>query len=130
MKKLSKEQSVAASKMLGQMDTLAQTIMQRYASWGMSPVDAKKVVNALDSVADNFERCAFGEDSLQARQIEVLKQARVIQQDSDESYMSTFNAPTAPVQTDGDEPYMQAYKDDQTQAVATGKSTVGRPLAP
>lgn len=130
MKKLSKEQSVAASHMLGRMDTLAQTVMQRYASWGMSQEDAKRVVNALDSVADDFERCAFGEESLQARQIEVLKQAKVIQQDSDESYMGTFNAPTAPIQTDGDEPYMQAYKDDQTTAVNSGKSTVGRPLAP
>lgn len=130
MKKLSKAQSAAASQVLGHIDSLAQAVMQRYGSWGMNQDDAKRVVNALDSVADDFERHVFGEESFQARQIEVLKQAKVIQQDTDEAYMQTFNAPSAPRQTDGDEPYMQAYKDDQTTSVSTGKSTAGRPLAP
>ena len=45
--------------------------------------------------------------------------------------MDTFNAPMAPIQTDADEnQYMSLFKDDQSQAVETGKSTTGRPLAP
>lgn len=130
MKKLSQEQVNVASTVLGRLDMLAQTVTQRYSSWGMAQEDAKRVVNALDAVADDFERQVFGEESLQARQIEVLKNAKVIEQDSDEAYLRTFNAPSTPIQTDADEPYMQAYRDDQTTAVSLGKSTAGRPLAP
>jgi hypothetical protein len=130
MNKLSSTQITAANEALSRLDTLAATIQKRYASWGMSATEAKAAVNSLDSVADTLEKLAFGEESLQARQIEVLKQAKVIQQDSDESYMKTFNAPTGPKQTDGDEPFMQAYADDDTAGVSGGKSTVGRPLAP
>ena len=73
----------------------------------------------------------MGADSLFKRQIHVLKEAKVVQKDADEGYMDTFNAPMAPIQTDADEnSYMSLFKDDQSQAVETGKSTSGRPLAP
>jgi hypothetical protein len=130
MNKLSNEQITQANQILGTFDNLAKGVQTRYASWGMSQEEAKRVVNALDKAADEFEASVFGQSSLQARQIEVLKQAKVILKDSDEPYMDTFNNPTKPIQTDGDEPYMAAYRDDQTQGVQTGKSSVGRPLAP
>ncbi len=128
--KLSSEQSKQASDLLGRIDRIAAEVQARYASWGMEMPAAKALVNGLDKVADELESHFFGGDSLLRRQVEVLKLAKVIQKDSDEPYMDTFNAPMAPHQTDADEPYMAAYKDDQSQAVATGKSTSGRPLAP
>lgn len=128
--KLSEEQVKTASSILGRLDRIAASIQANHEAWGMTQQQAKPVVNELDKLADDLEKHFFGESSLQRRQVEVLKQAKVIQKDSDESYMETFNSPMAPIQTDADEPYMAAYKDDQSQAVQTGKSTTGRPLAP
>jgi hypothetical protein len=128
--KLSAEQVKTANELLGRLDKIAAAIQANHESWGMPMAAAKPLVNDIDKVADELEKLAFGTDSLGRRQVEVLKQAKVIQKDSDEKYMDTFNAPMAPHQTDADEPYMAAYKDDQSQAVQVGKSTTGRPLAP
>lgn len=126
--KLSAEQSKQASDVLGRIDDLAKTVQANHASWGMSFDDAKTVVNDLDKTADIFERMAFGEESLQRRQQEVL--AKVIKREPDEGYMDTFQNPHQPVQTDADEPYMGAYGDDQSSAVADGKEETGEALAP
>lgn len=128
--KLSAEQIKQADITLGRVDKIAAEIQANHAAWGMPFEQAKALVNSFDKLADDLEASLFGADSLQARQIEVLKTAKVIQKDSDESYMETFNKPTAPIQTDADEPYMAAYADDQSSAVNNGKSTTGRPLAP
>lgn len=128
--KLSAEQRKQASEYLGRLDEVVQSIQKNHAKWGMTLEAAKPLVNALDKLADDMESGFFGQDSLARRQVEVLKTAKVIQQDSDESYMKTFNSPMAAHQTDGDEPYMSAYNDDQSQAVQVGKSETGRALAP
>lgn len=130
MNKMTSEQVKLANETLATLDRVAGTIQSRYASWGMSQEVAKQIVNGLDKTADELEAGLFGEQSFKARQVEVLKQAKVIQQDADEPYMATFNQPTKPIKTDADEPYMAAYRDDQTCGVSTGKSSVGRPLAP
>jgi len=114
----------AANNVLGRIDRLAGHIQTNHAKLGMSFDDAKGLVNELDKTADEVELLAFGEESLQRRQ------AEVIQRDSDEPYMDTFNAPTAPVQTDADEPYMDAFVDDQSEAVDEGKDETGRELTP
>jgi hypothetical protein len=119
-----------ADRILVRLEKMASYIQDHHASWDMDFNSAKALVNDLDRTADEVEKAAFGEESFQTRQIEVLKAAKVIQQDSDESYMGTFNAPMAPKQTDSDEGYMSQFRDDQSQAVATGKSSTGRPLAP
>lgn len=119
-----------ANRALSRLDRMAGDIQKKAKEWGMPFEVAKALVNGLDKTADEIEAASFGAKSLEARQVNVLKSAKVIQQDSDESYMSTFNAPMAPHQTDSDETYMSQFKDDQSQAVETGKSTTGRPLAP
>jgi hypothetical protein len=119
-----------AASILSRLDRIAGVIQENCESWGMPFEAAKGIVNALDETADKIEKSAFGEDHFAQRQVNVLKQAKVIQQDSDEDYMGTFDAPSAPKQTDSDEAYMSLFQDDQTQAVAAGKSTTGRPLAP
>jgi chromosome condensin MukBEF ATPase and DNA-binding subunit MukB len=126
--KLSAEQIKQADSLLSRLDKVASDIQANHKSWGMSFEAAKSLVNGLDKVADDLETSIFGSESLVARQREVV--AKVIQKDSDEKYMDTFNKPTAPIQTDADEPYMSAYADDQSSAVNGGKSTTGRPLAP
>lgn len=120
-----------ASKVLTRLDRIAQVIQENHDKWGMNFEAAKAVVNEIDKVADEVELNAYGADHMLKRQVHVLRQAKVIQEDEGEGYMDTFNAPTAPIQTDADEnEYMSLFKDDQTIAVESGKSTTGRPLAP
>lgn len=78
--------------------------------------------------ADVIEAEAFGADSIMRRQEAVV--AKVIQKDSDEPYMNTFQNPMKPILTNADEPYMDAYADDQSSAVRDGKSSTGVKLAP
>jgi hypothetical protein len=120
-----------ASKVLTRLDRIAQVIQDNHEKWGMNFEAAKAIVNEIDKVADEVELNAYGADHMFQRQVHVLKQAKVLQKDTDEDYMDTFNAPMAPIQTDADEnEYMSLFKGDQSQAVETGKSTTGRPLAP
>lgn len=152
MLRLSSEQKSAANAILGQLDSLAQSVKTNRQKWGMSFEAAKKLVNHLDRIADNTEALVFGEQSLHARQAEVAvssrdfrrdvvdnglvtpsqiaKAAKVIQRDADEPYMETFKNPMAPIETDADEPYMAAYGDDQSSAVYDGEDDTGRDLAP
>lgn len=123
-----------ADQILGRLDRLASTIQENYKKWGMSFDEAKGLVNQIDKTADEIEGMAFGVESLQRRQIEVVtasaKNAQVIQRETDERYMDTFKNPMAPVQVESDEPYMRAYADDQSSAVIHGQSETGRKLAP
>ena len=119
-----------ASEILFRLDEMAKQIQTKFASMGLDKGTAKSIVNDLDKVADLVEVGSFGRESYENRRIEVLKQAKVLQQESDESYMGTFANPMSPKQTDADEKYMSAFKDDQSSAVSTGKSETGRPLAP
>jgi hypothetical protein len=125
-----KYSSQDADRILNRLDKLAGTIQENYSAWGMPFEVAKEVVNNLDKLADEIEVSSFGKESMVRRQVEVLKTAKVIQQDADEKYMATFQNPMQPRQVEADEPYMAAYKDDQSSAVESGKSTTGRPLAP
>jgi len=119
-----------ANKALSRIDRIAGLIQANAENWKIPFETAKAIVNDLDKTADEIEKSAYGAESLAKRQVEVLKNAKVLQHDSDEGYMGTFNAPTAPKQTDSDETYMSLFKDDQTVSVVDGKSSTGRPLAP
>jgi len=120
-----------ASKVLSRLDRIAQVVQDNHEKWGMNFEAARAVVNEIDKVADEVEKLAYGEEHMFKRQVHVLREAKVLQKDTDEGYMNTFDAPMAPIQTDADEnEYMSLFKDDQSQAVETGKSTSGRPLAP
>ena len=119
------------SKVLSRLDRIAQVVQDNHEKWGMNFEAARAVVNEIDKVADEVEKLAYGEEHMFKRQVHVLREAKVLQKDTDEGYMNTFDAPMAPIQTDADEnEYMSLFKDDQSQAVETGKSTSGRPLAP
>lgn len=128
--KLSADQIKTVNTILAHLDMAAGEIQANHKVLGISFDVAKEVVNSLDRTADELETSAFGQSSLEKRQVELLKKAKVIQRDGDEPYMVAFENPMKPLQTDADEPYMQAYSDDQSSAVETGKSSTGRPLAP
>jgi hypothetical protein len=152
MLRLSSEQKTTANQSLATIDKTAQLIQDNYKAWGIPFKIAKEMVNRLDKTADAVESLVYGERSLQNRQAEVAvqsedfvkealtegliskgefaKAAKVIQRDSDESYMETFGNPHKPIETDADEPYMSAYGDDQSSAVNDGEDSTGRDLAP
>ena len=110
------------------IDNAAKDIQANFQALGFAKDAARAVVNHLDKIADEVETTVYGEKSLKARQVEVLKQAKVFQQDADEPYMKAFQVDQGVVQQDVDEPYMSAYSDDQSSAVRDGVSTTGHPL--
>jgi len=118
----------AANDVLERLERTATYIETNAAKWGIPTKVAQALVLDLDKASDTVEVLAFGEDSLAKRQVAVV--AKVIQKESDEPYMGTFDNPMKPILTNSDEPYMQAYADDQSSAVINGKSSTGVPLAP
>lgn len=125
-------ETAQADRFLARLDRMASVVQSNHEKWGMGFEAAKNLVNAIDKLADDLESATYGEDSLlnrQASEIGNLKLAQVLQRDSDEAYMKTFENPQSPIQTEADEPYMKAYKSDDSSGVRNGKSTTGRPLA-
>lgn len=129
MPKLSAEQKTAANENLARLDKAAQAIEANYEAWGLPFDVAKEVINQLDKQADAIEVATYGDESLNRRQVEVLKSAKVIQREADEPYMSAFESDSV-VQQDADEPYMSAYGDDDSSGVGSGADASGRRLAP
>jgi len=123
-----------ADHFLARLDRMASTVQEKHEQWGMPLATAKEFVNGLDKLADEFEKAAYGEQSLTIRQASIIlgteKTAEVIQRDSDEKYMDTFANPQKPIQTEADEPYMAAYKSDDSSGVQNGSASNGRKLAP
>ena len=117
-------EKTVADRLLGRLDRIASEVQEKHESWGMSFEAAKSMVNEIDKIADELELATYGQDSM------ITRQAQVLQRESDEPYMETFQNPMQPRQVEADEPYMQAYRDDQSSAVHSGKSETGRPLAP
>lgn len=89
-----------ANAILSKLDSTAETIETLAKEGKIEPKEAAKLIQNLDSFADRFEIAAYGESNLKARQ------AKVIQQDSDEPYMKTFDNINEVLQSDADEPYM------------------------
>lgn len=121
MPKIAKEE---ANAILGRLDKISNYIQKNADKWGVPFDDAKGMVNDLDRTADEIELLAFGKESMLERQ------AEVIQKESDEPYMSTFDNPSSPHQVESDEPYMSAYANDDSSGVHHGKAENGKPLAP
>lgn len=89
-----------ANQILTNLDETADRLAGLQKSGKISSAVASKLIKEIDSFADKFQVAAFGPTSLQNHQ------ARVLKQDTDESYMKTFDNPNKPIQTDADEPFM------------------------
>jgi len=114
-----------ANLVLFKLDSTADTIETLAKEGKIEREAAVQLLKNLDSFADRFEIAAFGEKNLKARQ------AKVIQQDNDESYMKTFDNVNEVHRSDADEPYMHKsppsfnskgidnYDQDASSAVST-----------
>jgi hypothetical protein len=114
-----------ANKVLTNLDTAASRIEKLAKAGKIDTRLASNLVRDIDAFADRFEVSAYGKDSLKRRQ------AKVLQHDSDEKYMGTFNEPNKRHKGDSDESWMDKnspgarwdsmvdnFDQDRTNAVA------------
>lgn len=88
------------SVILSKLDATSNAIENLAKEGKIERKAADQLIKNLDSFADKFEVAAFGKKNLESRM------AKVIQQDSDEPYMKTFENVNEVLQSDSDEPYM------------------------
>jgi hypothetical protein len=127
-----------ANQILTNLDETANLIDKLAKAGKVDPKVASELTGNIDSFADRFQVAAFGKGSLQTWKAKVGK---VLQRDSDEPYMETFQNPQKPIQTDPDEPYMHrteksfncdsipTYDSDDTSQVTERKEYAVRDLS-
>lgn len=103
-----------ANRILANLEKTADKVESLAKAGKLDPRVASQLVGQLDGFADKFQVAAFGPKSLEVQKAKV---AKVLQSDSDEKYMDTFDNPNKPLETDADEPYMH-----KTEAPFNGKA--------
>jgi hypothetical protein len=126
------QQKQIANRVLHTLDSTAEQLDGLAKAGKIDPRLASAITRDIDSFADKFEVAVFGKENLQKRASRMI-QAKVIQHDSDESYMKTFENPIKPITTDSDEPYMHkaehgynSTKDQGTYDVDRSSTVVDR----
>lgn len=89
-----------ANQILTNLDDTANRLDGLMKSGKINGKIASKLIQEIDLFSDRFQVAAFGEASLKNHRAKVLKQ------DSDETYMKTFDNPNKPIKTDADETFM------------------------
>jgi hypothetical protein len=102
-------QKQIANKILANLDETADKIDGLAKSGKIDPRLAASLTRDIDAFSDKFHVAAFGSASLKRH---ALKVAKVIQKDSDEPYMNTFDNPNKVIQSDADETFM--HKTDKS----------------
>jgi len=92
-----------ANQILSTLDETANKIDELTKSGKLDQKMASEVINNIDSFSDKFQVYAFGPGSLTRHK---LKVAEVLQKDSDEKYMDSFDNIQKVIQSDADEKYM------------------------
>lgn len=100
-----------ANKVLTNLDRTASTLEGLAKSGKVNKAIVAKLVGELDAFADKFQVAAFGAENFRKHQ------AKVLESDSDEPFMKTFDAPQKVLEGDSDEPYMKTFDQDQTESV-------------
>lgn len=90
----------AAGKILLKLESTASEVDTLAKAGKIDPKVASELVKNIDQFSDKFEIAAFGKAAFEARK------AKVLEQDSDEPYMKTFENPQKVIEGDPDEPYM------------------------
>lgn len=117
----------SANQVLQILDDTAKRMEKLKVAGKIDPKVADGIVREIDTFADRVQIAAFGKESFQ-RFV-----SKVIQKDSDEKFMDTFDNPNKVIQSDSDEPYMHkappsfnskgidTYDQDGTSAVSDRK---------
>lgn len=124
-----------ANKVLANLDETASRIESLAKAGKMDPRLASALTRDIDAFADKFQVAAFGPEALKRHQ------AKVLQKDSDEKYMDTFDNPNKVIQSDADEKFMHGtdksfnseaidnYDQDRTTTVTDRKEHQVRDLS-
>lgn len=99
-------QKQTANQVLTSLDRSSNMIEALVKAKRLDPKLGFKLVREIDGFADRFQIAAFGMAAFKRHQAHMARQAKVIQKDSDEKYMDTFDNPNKVIQSDADEPYM------------------------
>lgn len=89
-----------ANQILSSLDRSADAIDSLAKAGKIDAKVAAEISGHLDLAADKVEIAAFGQTNLAARQ------AKVLQRDSDEKFMDTYDNPNKVIQSDADEKFM------------------------
>jgi hypothetical protein len=98
-------QKQIVNRVLATLDNTAEQVKALADAGKIDPRLAASICHDIDTFADRFEIATFGKENLMKRAA-MLRQAKVMQRDSDEKYMETFQNPIKTITTDADEPYM------------------------
>lgn len=124
-----------ASQILAKLDSTAKTVEELRDAGAMGSREAGELLHKIDGFADRFQVAHFGEESFRGFQ------AKVLERDSDEPWMDTFQNPQKPIEVDPDEPYMhetgksfncdsiKTYDSDDTSEVTDRKEFAVRDLS-
>lgn len=124
-----------ASQILTKLDSTAKAVEELRDAGAVGSREAGELLHNIDSFADRFQVAHFGESSFRDFQ------AKVIERDSDEPWMETFQNPQKPIEVDPDEPYMhetgksfncdsiKTYDSDDTSGVTDRKEFTVRDLS-
>ena len=99
------QQKQIVNRVLATLDNTAEQLDALAKSGKIDPRLAASITRDIDTFADKFEIATYGKENLVKRASKV-HQAKVLQRDSDEEYMKTFENPIKPITTDADETYM------------------------
>ena len=100
-----------ANRVLTNLDHTASRIEALAKQGKIEPRTASALVREIDTFADKFQVAAYGLDKFRALQ------AHVLQRDSDEKFMDTFENPNKLISGDSDEGFMKEFDVDVTNAV-------------
>lgn len=103
-----------ANSVLTTLDRTASKIQHLIATGKIEPRAASALILEIDGYADRFQVAAFGADKLAAYRSKVSK---VLQKDSDEKFMDTFDNPNKVIQSDADEAFMKEFDTDNSSDV-------------
>jgi hypothetical protein len=127
------QQKQIANRVLSTLDSTAEQLDGLAKAGKIDPRLANSIAHDIDVFADKFEVAVYGKENLSKR-VAKLHQAKVMQRDSDEEYMKTFENPIKPITTDADEPYMHkvqhgynSTKDMETYDADISRSVAERP---
>jgi hypothetical protein len=119
------QQKQIANRVLATLENTADLLDGLAAAGKIDPRLASHLAHDIDAFSDKFEVAVYGKENLQRRASRLI-QAKVVQRDSDEKYMETFENTVKPITTDADEKYMHTAEHGYNSTKNIGTYDVDR----
>lgn len=96
---------IIANRVLTSLDRSAATLEKLVGEGKIDSKLAAALVRDIDTFADRFQIAAFGQEAFERYQAR-MRSAKVIQKDSDEKFMDTYDNPNKVISEGTDQPYL------------------------